>query len=226
MQEPPDLSKLESAAPGGDHRAKARRARPGFSAVGILVSVLIFLCAAWALFVLNTRTPGINPQLTKAQKAQFEAPAETPPINIPDEAFEKPKPITPPPLPKEIPKAEPVKKKPPAPKPVKVKKTVKPTPPAKPPREIIERVPKAKAEKGTPWYSVRAGYSESRSRTDTLREVLAGQGFPAARTMRDTDGLYCVEVADFRFRHLAEETFGKLEEMGFEPTIHERTVAR
>lgn len=228
-REPLDLPQLEETVSNSRSRPEPERERPGgLSVMGLLVSVLLFLCAAGGLFVLNTRGldfpagqdafPGLQAGVVgEMSDAHF----ERLPINVPDEAFEKPEPMSPPPLP--------VETKPPAPKPAAVPVAAPARPPVHPktpPKEIIERVPEPKAPAGAQWYSVRAGYSESRTRTDTLREVLAGQGFTEAKTVRDSDGLYYVRVAEFRFRHLAEETFNNLEDMGFEPTMHERTVAK
>lgn len=76
------------------------------------------------------------------------------------------------------------------------------------------------------WYSVRLGFTDSKTRADVLRDVLAGQGFPEAVTVQSKDGTYHVNAGNFRFRHQAESAVKTLEEkIGIPTKIYEKTVA-
>lgn len=76
------------------------------------------------------------------------------------------------------------------------------------------------------WYSVRLGFTDSKTRAEVLRDVLAGQGFPEAKTVQSKDGTYHVNAGDFRFRHQAESAVKTLEEKtGIPSKIYEKTVA-
>lgn len=122
----------------------------------------------------------------------------------------KPKAETPKPAPKEKPAAK---------KPAQLK-----TP--KQPKEIVEKATPKEAAGGTPLYSVRVGYSDSKNRTDTLCEVLTSKGFPEAKTMKDSKGYFYVHAGEFKFRNLADGVAKELEGMGLDPVVHEKTVAK
>ncbi|MEW5947312.1 MAG: hypothetical protein AB1742_14060 [bacterium] len=228
----------------------------GYSATGLALAVMAFLCCAAVLAFIRvgglTREPfrGEAPVAGRPPAAavkRIEEPAEkrvepaAPPAPLPAPRA----PVPPPagavgrPAAKEPPRSSvasvarreekpaPAPAVTPASKPVEKPAAAAPagTKPAGT-KVVIEKIKPGRVDENVAWYSVRVGFSDSGIRTDTLRDVLVKQGFPKAKTERGGDGLYYVVVSEYYFRHLAENDVRLLEEMGFSPVLHERTVAR
>jgi hypothetical protein len=92
----------------------------------------------------------------------------------------------------------------------------------------VEKVDsKSLGGKAIPWYSVRVGYTDSKTRADILRDVLAQQGFIKAQTQAAGDGNYYVSLGDYMFRYQAEDIADNIKKKtSMEPEIFEKTVAK
>lgn len=94
-----------------------------------------------------------------------------------------------------------------------------------------ERVEKVDAKtiggKTVLWYSVRAGYTDSKVRADILRDVLKDQGYATAETVSTGQNTYFVTLGDYQYRYQAEEVAdGVKQKTGLIPRIYEKTVAK
>lgn len=77
------------------------------------------------------------------------------------------------------------------------------------------------------WYSVRAGYTDSKVRADILRDVLKDQGYATAETVSTGQNTYFVTLGDYQYRYQAEEVAdGVKQKTGLIPQIYEKTVAK
>lgn len=94
------------------------------------------------------------------------------------------------------------------------------------PPEVTKINSSSIGNKAINWYSVRVGFTESKLRADVLRDVLAGQGFPDAKTVKSSDNTYHVAVGNYRFKHEADDAAKKLvDKTGLSPRVFEKTVA-
>ncbi|HOX27962.1 MAG TPA: hypothetical protein PLQ76_02275 [bacterium] len=100
-------------------------------------------------------------------------------------------------------------------------------------KEIIIPPPVEKVDvksingKPVAWYSVRVGYTDSKSRADILRDVLREQGYIKAETESDSKGSYYINLGQYLYRYQAEEVSGTVaDKTGLTPQIFEKTVAK
>ena len=96
------------------------------------------------------------------------------------------------------------------------------------PAQSVEKVDqKSLGGKAIPWYSVRVGYTDSKTRADILRDVLSQQGFIKAQTLAAGDGNFYVSLGDYMFRYQAEDVAENIrKKTSMEPQIYEKTVAK
>lgn len=98
--------------------------------------------------------------------------------------------------------------------------------PSLPPQGVEKVTAREIGNQAINWYSVRLGFTDSEVRANVLRDVLAAQGYPEARTIKSGDGTFHVNAGDFRFKSQAEKLSKELEDKtGIPSKIYEKTVA-